>query len=925
MNTDYKTQCLDHNSPAVTEGRGKNIIPDTKREPLWRGFLRKFQDPLIVVLLVVFFLSLAISSYEIEVAGKTWSTLIEPAGVLVALLLATGVGFLFEVRAEREFRMLNQRKDERPVKVLRWTGDSRPRILQIKKCDVVLGDVVKLESGDEVPADGHLLRAQSLHIDESAFTGEMYTTKSVATDADQPTDTAYPRDFLLRSSTVIEGNCLYRVSAIGPDTEEGRGARILNEEQTVRTPLNRQLDHLSSWITRASYIVATLIVVGRMAYYFFFDGNVANNLDTLEVFEFLLDSILIAVTLIVVAVPEGLPLSVTLSLALSMRKMLRENNLVRKLHACETMGATTVICTDKTGTLTMNKLEVTESLLFGDRGQLVRGIAVNSTADLSRADDGTLETVGNPTEGALLRWIAREDHADYRLLREENPVVEQVPFTTETKYMTTIATDAEGRRWKYVKGAPEIVLAQCDGIAGGHTADELKQALTRAQGIGRRTLGFACQQLDDDHPTPLLFTGFVGMADPVRSDVREAIDTCRTAGVRVIMVTGDVALTANEIARESGIMTADEPVQEITGETFSAMSDEALKRDVLPTLKVLSRARPTDKVRLVSLLQDLGQVVAVTGDGTNDALALKKAQVGLSMGDGTSRAKEASDITIIDNSFASINKAIMWGRSLYKNIKRFLLFQMTINICACLIVLAGAFIGLDSPLNVTQMLWVNLIMDTFAAMALSSLPPSKSVMHERPRHPESHILDRAMVHTMVVSGLLFFVFLFGLWQLLWHTNASAATGGAVGLFSGESLQHFLSQILDFHRSKPHMSTYELSLFFTFFVMIQFWNLFNAKYFQTGRSLMADLIAAALRRRSLKKSYSLGFLFIMLVVLLGQVFIVQVAGGMFGVEPLPLRDWCFIILTTSLVLIVPDIYRTISFYLKRRTRLSAIAA
>ena len=432
MTTDYKQLCLDNNSAAVTQGRGQNIIPDTKREPLWRSFLRKFEDPLIIVLLVVFFLSLGISVYEIEMNSKPWSTLIEPAGVLVALLLATGVGFIFEVRAEREFRVLNQRKDERPVKVLRWTGDDRPHILQIKKCDVVVGDVVKLESGDEVPADGQLLRSLSLHVDESAFTGEMFTAKRIPTSDDRPDDTAYPRDFLLRGSTVIEGNCHYRVTAVGTETEEGRGAKILSEESAVRTPLNEQLDHLSRWITRASYIVAALIIMGRMIYYFLFDGNVANNSDTLEIAEFFLDSILIAVTLVVVAVPEGLPLSVTVSLALSMRKMLKQNNLVRKLHACETMGATTVICTDKTGTLTMNKLEVTEHHLYTDAALLARSIAVNSTADLSRQPDGTLQTVGNPTEGALLRWIAHEQHTDYRQLRDEATILEQVPFTPET-------------------------------------------------------------------------------------------------------------------------------------------------------------------------------------------------------------------------------------------------------------------------------------------------------------------------------------------------------------------------------------------------------------------------------------------------------------------------------------------------------------
>ena len=915
MQKEYWKECLESGSAEVLSAEGHNIIPPPEEKSLWWGFIEKFRDPLIVVLLVVFLLSMGIAIYEMAYAGRDWTTLIEPLGVLIALLLATGVGFLFEVRAEREFKVLNKKKDERLVKVLRWQAGERgrsgcrPAMLQVKKSDVAVGDVVRLESGDEVPADGQLVQAEQLLVDESAFTGEMYAEKSMAKGMteDSPDEATYPADFLLRGSIVIEGQGLYRVTAVGMDTEEGMGARILQEETEVKTPLNEQLDRLGIWITRASYLVAALIVAGRLAYYFFFDGNAANNTDLLEIVSFILNSVMIAVTLIVVAVPEGLPMSVTISLALSMRRMLKENNLVRKLHACETMGAATVICTDKTGTLTRNRLRVMEDseVLLADIDTVARCISVNSTAELARRPDGKPKTVGNPTEGALLYWLKRRHGIDYQTYRDTAAVISQQAFSPETKHMvTTIRDHTTGILWHCVKGAPEIVLDMSEEIGSGWTREQVVSRLHDLQAMGRRTLAFAIAREEEGEATPLVFIGFVGMADPVRPDVPPAIATCHKAGVNVIMVTGDVALTANEIARETGILPPDAPTQTITGTDFAQMSDGQLKSEVLPTLHVLSRARPADKARLVTLLQERGEVVAVTGDGTNDAPALKKAQVGLSMGDGTARAKEASDITIIDNSFASICTAILWGRSLYLNIRRFIVFQMTINVCACLIVLFGAFMGLDSPLNVTQMLWVNLIMDTFAAMALSSLPPDARVMNDPPRPTHSQIIDSGMGRTILGIGLVFFVFLFGLWQLLWHCDISSVHD----LTHSEVWRLYITCFLDFTKSKQHLSQYELGVFFTFFVMMQFWNLFNARYFRTGRSLAED-VAAVIRQPSCFGSRcSKGFLFILAAILVGQVLIVSVFGQMFGVAPLSLADWVWLTLFTCPILIVGDILR-----------------
>lgn len=904
----YFSECLSNDSIEVKNGIGKNIIPPPEKEPLWKQYLEKFKDPIIIVLLVVFFFSVVVAVYEIFYMGKGWSIMLEPSGVLVALLLATGVGFLFEVKAAKEFEILNKVKDARPVKVIRKTTEhGRPKLMMIKKHDVVIGDIVKLESGDEIPADGVLLESTSLRIDESNFTGELYANKT-AVETDFNNDATYPSNFLLRGSTVIEGNGVFRVTEIGMQTEEGKGVVRTQEGSDVETPLNKQLSQLGKCISITSFVIALLIVIGRMIYYFFFDGDASNNHSFIEIAEFVLGSIMIAVTLIVVAVPEGLPMSVTVSLALSMRKMLKENNLVRKLHACETMGAATIICTDKTGTLTKNKMTVMETDFYGGGEEfelICQNMAINSTAEVYKENDGKLVTIGNPTEVALLKWMHKKG-LDYNVYRSKAFDVNQTPFSTETKYMQTIATMQEGEPICYIKGAPEIVLGMCDLIAGGQTKEHIEQILLQYQSRAMRTLGFAYRRIGENDSQEVIFLGIIGIADPIREDVKEAIHICKdNAGVRVIIVTGDTPGTANEIGRQIGLLNETDEMQTITGPEFSAMNDDEAKELLRnENFKIISRARPDDKARLVMLLQSLDHVVAVTGDGTNDAPALSKAQVGLSMGDGTSRAKEASDITIIDNSFSSINKAIMWGRSLYLNIRRFIIFQMTINVCACLIVLLGSFIGLDSPLTVTQMLWVNLIMDTFAAMALSSLPADRRVLYEKPRKSNSHIIDRQMLCRIIGVGLLFFILLAGLWQLLWHTNISSVND----LISLDSIRLFFSDFTNMEKVKPHLSGYELGVFFSIFVMLQFWNLFNAKYFRTGRSLIQDLLELSTNSKKVKESYSAGFMWIVLVILVGQIMIVTYAGRMFNVSPLSLSDWCWVLLITSPVLIVSDLVR-----------------
>lgn len=862
---------------------GANVLTPPEREPLWKKFLGKFSDPLIIILLVAGMLSIGISFYEYFGLHQEASVFFEPVGIFIAILLATGLAFIFEVKADREFAILNQVNDDEPVQVIR-NGHSQ----MIPKRDIVVGDIVILTTGSEIPADGELLEATQLQIDESTLTGEPICRKSTIPE-EQDNDATFPTNHAMRGTKVMEGNGVMRIFAVGDQTENGKVFVAAQIDDSVKTPLNEQLERLGGLISKTSYAIAVLIVVGRVIVY------LTQNADTLTpitqhltpFLAYLLQSIMIAVTLIVVAVPEGLPMAVTLSLAYSMRRMLKTNNLVRRLHACETMGAATVICTDKTGTLTQNQMRVAEMLFpstsdrwfqdttssqqLSELSVLAEAIALNSTAAL----DPQESVVGNPTEGALLLWL-RDQGIDYQELRNQVTIIDQQPFSTETKYMATLVESQAlpGKHIIYIKGAPEIVARFC-------TMTETEKSLfneqmTVYQQKAMRTLAFATLS-----PSPVgrgeqkaLPTGgglegaslmaLCAISDPVRSDVPAAVQECLNAGIKVKIVTGDTPGTAREIGRQIGLWT-DEDTDDamITGSEFAALSDEALLERV-QTLKIIARARPMDKKRLVEALQQKGEVVAVTGDGTNDAPALKAAHVGLSMGDGTAVAKEASDITIIDNSFTSIGRAVMWGRSLYRNIQRFILFQMTVNVCACLVVLAGAFLGTQSPLTVTQMLWVNLIMDTFAAMALASLPPTERVMQDKPRARQAFIISTPMWWSILVTGGIFTALLL---VVLWHLE------------------------------KGGMPLYDLSLFFTTFVMLQFWNMFNARAFQTGQS--------ALRLKGCR-----GFNFIAGCIFIGQILIVTFGGQMFNVTPLSLRHWLMIICGTSVVLWIGEITRLI---------------
>lgn len=885
---------------ASRKEHGENVLTPPAKKPIWLQFLDKFKDPLIIILIFAGVLSIGISFYEYLGLGHGAAVFFEPGGIFVAILLATGLSFYFEYQADKEFAILNQVNDDEPVEVIRQSN-----ITEVPRRNIVVGDIVVLNTGEEVPADGELLESIQLSVDESSLTGEPMCPKTTDESLFDK-DATFASNHVMKGTKVMEGHGIMRVTAIGDATEQGKVFEAVQIDNSVRTPLDEQLDRLGKWVAKMSYVVGVGIIVGRILIYFFSPSY--QGFDLMPFIAYVLQTLMIAVTLVVVSVPEGLPMAVTLSLAYSMRRMLKTNNLVRKMHACETMGATTVICTDKTGTLTQNQMRVDDAQFYGvapDSSAVTEGIAVNSTAQLDFTDPKHPRVLGNPTEGALLLWL--NSHAiDYRKVREEAEVTEQLPFTTERKYMATVVKSAlmPGKRIIYVKGAPEIVFSLCKTAGEGATGGSIEKQLLEYQNRAMRTLGFAFDILDENEVAivdgkvaaeHLHFIGIAAIADPVRADVPAAVKECIDAGISIKIVTGDTPATAREIGRQIGLWTnADTDNNIITGPEFAALTDEEVMNRVLD-LKIIARARPMDKKRLVESLQKKGQVVAVTGDGTNDAPALKAAQVGLSMGDGTSVAKEASDITIVDNSFASIGKAVMWGRSLYQNIQRFLLFQLTVNVTACLIVLIGAFMGTESPLTVTQMLWINLIMDTFAAMALASLPPSESVMADKPRNREAFILNRPMLSEIFGVGGFFFVMLFFFLLVFKHADVQSLTDmmsiNYPALFAGIGTLAFWTE--------GHLSEYELTLLFTIFVMTHFFYLFNARAFETHRS--------ALHFKGCR-----GLLYISGIIIVGQIIMVEtpVLQQFFNVIGLSLQDWIIIIIGSSFVLWIREAWHLV---------------
>lgn len=942
---------------------GVNVLTPPEKESVWKRFLACFNDPIIKILLVALVFSIAISIYQFGWGGEDYTVFFEPVGILVAVLLATMVGFVLELNNEKTFQSLNEVDDETGVKVIR-NGMN----VEVPRKEIVVGDIVILETGEEVPADCELLEAKNLNVNESSLTGEPVCSKSVD-PAEFDKEATYPTNQILKGTTITEGYCTAKVIRVGNETESGKVFKAAQVQEGNPTPLSEKLNWLADKITTISYSIAVVIIFGRLILYavnrsfdlplfllyfgvstllavgidvllqkrkkkslptddlqavkqkkafnsklemwqlavfillpsvgfvLYFILGLHGSAYMLDLIKYLLDTVMLAVTLIIVSVPEGLPMSVTLSLAFSMKKMMKENMLPRTLHACETMGATTVICTDKTGTLTQNQMRVYKMEFTGDAANadnhyfsdiMAECIAANSTAELDMSNPARIKPIGNPTEGALLLSLY-DGGVDYKKVRNDAELIDRLPFTTELKYMASLVKSVvSGKTVVYVKGAPEILLEMV--VISAEQKQETDEKLLSYQAKAMRTLAFAYAEVPDPSTAfadgrlavkGLRFLGFAAISDPVRKEVPAAIRDCINAGIQVKIVTGDTSATAKEIGRQVGLWNEEDnnnPAAMITGPEFGQAPDEEIKPK-LGELKIMSRARPNDKDRLVRMLKSQGEVVAVTGDGTNDAPALNAADVGLSMGDGTAVAKEASDMTILDSSFKSIAEAVMWGRSLYKNIQRFITFQMTINVTACLIVLVGAFLGTESPLTVTQILWVNLIMDTFAALALASLPPSKDVLKEKPRRLTDSIITKPMAAAIFGVGAVFTIGLLALLVYFQHADV-----------------HSLSSALPAFGAYDGLSTYEHSLYFTIFVMLQFWNMFNAKAFMTGKSAFKGLAS------------STWFISIACIILFGQILIVEFGGLMFNVTPLSGSDWILIIVATSVVLWIGELIR-----------------
>lgn len=852
------------------------------------GFFGGFEDPLFKILIMAFVLSIGISIYEFVWVGAGFKTFFEPIGIIVALVLATSIAFFLERRNEKTFQSLNEANDDTLVKVIRNNN-----VCQVPRKDIVVGDIVLLESGEESPADCELLESLNLSVNESSLTGELQAAKTTNPELFDK-EATYASNLIMKGTIILEGYCTAKVLAVGDMTESGKVFEAAQVDEGGSTPLSEELDGLADLITKASYVFAALIIIGRLFIYFY-EGNAdfATGDGWVGFITYVLNTIMIAVTLIVVAVPEGLPMSVTLSLAFSMRKLMKEHTLPRTMHSCETMGATSVICTDKTGTLTQNQMQVADTKLSEvSEDFFAEMIAMNTTADLDISDKNSAKVIGNPTEGALLLWL-KSKGVDYLSIRENVEIIDRLPFSTENKYMATVVKSvSKGGMYVFVKGAPEILLGMSD------ISEADKEAyctdLLNYQNKAMRTLGLAYAEVKEGkkviengklNVNGLTFVGVFAISDPIRKEVPAAIKECLNAGVQVKIVTGDTSGTAKEIGRQIGLWNEQDTDKNIlTGSEFAALSDEELK-DRIVDIKILSRARPNDKERLVKLLKQRGQVVAATGDGTNDAPALNAADVGLSMGDGTAVAKEASDMTILDNSFSTIANAVMWGRSLYKNIQRFLLFQLTVNVTACFLVLVGAFMGTESPLTVTQMLWINLIMDTFAAIALASLPPSRRVMENKPRDRNASILSKSMRIEILGVGFFFFFLLVAMLYIFEHGEYTSMRDLFLNLHIGE---------------RDGLSTYELTLLFTTFVMTHFFYLFNARAFETGRS--------ALHFKGCN-----GLLTIVAIILIGQIAMVEVPGlqQFFNVEGLKLIDWIIIIVGSSFVLWVREIWHLLT--------------
>ncbi len=824
------------------EKHGLNLLTPPKEVPWWKLYLEKFKDPIIVILLVATAISLAFGIIE--------GNYTESIGIIAAVLIATGVGFWREYDAKKKFDAMKSDKDYEPVKVRR-----NGVVVEITKDHVVVGDIAILSAGDEIPADIELFKAIDMKVAESAMTGESVAVPKYPID-EAYTGSGFAPNLLLRGTTIESGLGEGVVIKVGDETEIGKTTIQASEETDNKTPLEEKLGELAGKITTAAFLVAGLMfIILNLVHWDFAFGDHAFSwsMSTLltEV-GFLMGAIVV----IIVAVPEGLPLSVTLALAFSMKTMANENNLVKKMHACETIGAVNVIFTDKTGTLTQNCMTVVDvDVREEDKDVLNLVGAVNSTANWSNAS----RVLGNPTEAAILKHMG---HDLSERLRSEYRILSCIPFSSAYKYMVTQAQNEESKEEIIlIKGAPEV-------IARIIRYDKYLGEVSTQQARGRRAISAAIINSKDynavkeslESGNPLDDCTYIGtwfIEDPVRSDVPDAIRKCYGAGIDVVMMTGDNLRTGTEIGRQAGF----KDIWAIEAKDFWEAVKNPQNGREYPN--VIARCTPTNKLDILKWAKDKDYVCAMTGDGVNDSPSLNHADVGIAMGSGTSVAKEAADIILLDDAFPSIVTGVKWGRSLYKNIKNFLFFQLSINVSACLIAVFGPLVGVEMPFTVIQFLWINLVMDSLAAIALTSEPADERVLSEKPRDRRQFIIDKSLAKSIFGFGIFVWILCtFVLWGMK-HTE-------------------FLSKI-------------DLTVFFASYMVINLWNMFNARVIGKNKSVFSGL----------KSNYK--FTGILLFILAVTILLVQFGGEVFQTHPLSWKTWLTIILVTSPVMIVREIY------------------
>ncbi|WP_099203841.1 calcium-translocating P-type ATPase, PMCA-type [Scatolibacter rhodanostii] len=844
---------------------GNNMLTREKPESLFKRIIAAASEPMILMLIMAGVIALVVNIIRASTGSE--ADFLECVGIFAAISLSVLITVVMEGKSAKAFEALSKISDDTVIKVLR-NGDTQ----MLSQRELVVGDIILLSAGDKVPADGRLLQSSGLTADESALTGESVPAKKEAEYSidDAKTPLAERANMLYSGNFITSGNCKMMVTAVGDNTEFGKIAKELTSTERSSTPLQEKLARLGKTITILGVIAAAVVFISELISF-----AMSGGLHLEEVLEAFVTSIV----LIVAAVPEGLPTIVAVSLSINIIKLSQQNALVKKMIASETVGCINVICSDKTGTLTENKMTV--SAYYDGRWHehadeltsdwLIHNVCLNTTADISQ--DGTF--IGNPTECAMLNFYenssARKNSGkSYKDERSDHDVLHAFPFSSELKHMTTISK-VDGKIISYVKGSPECVFSMCS--LSDNEKSNAEHFITKSQEKSMRVIAFAHKELDqmkdyeDEHhhaamETDMIFDGFVAISDPLRADVYEAVKNCRMAGIDLKILTGDNIVTAKAIADELHILS-DERIA-VEAREVAELSDEELLK-LLPKISVIARSTPTIKMRVVKLLKSQGNVVAVTGDGINDAPALKNADVGIAMGiSGTEVSKQASDIVLLDDSFSTIVKAIAWGRGIYENFKRFIQFQLTVNVSSVIVVFTSILLGLKAPFTALQLLWINIIMDGPPALTLGLEPIYDDLMARKPTKRSDNILSRTMLTRIGLTGVYISVV-------------------------------FLCQyVFNFLGAAEEETT---TVLFTLFALFQLFNAFNCRELHT-----TSIFKHLLKNRIMLIVISITFIL--------QILIIQFAGAFFGTVPLELAMWVKLLALSFSAIILSEIVKLV---------------